>query len=140
MTFDPILGSIPASVPLRILLVEDHDDTRRSIEWYLKAHGHSVESARTVGEAMALINRASYDVLISDLGLPDGTGWEVARRTTELAPHTYAVAISGYGMVQDRARSKAVGFRSHLLKPFTPDELDTILSHATEAVLSHRSS
>lgn len=69
------------------------------------------------------------DVLISDIGLPDGDGWELLR-TAELRQPVFAIAMSGFGMNADRSKSKAAGFRHHLLKPFQPDELEGVLDEA----------
>ena len=68
-------------------------------------------------------------MLISDIGLPDGTGWELLQRL-QLPHPIYAIAMSGFGMNADQARSRAAGFRHHLLKPFPLNELDGLLEEA----------
>jgi CheY-like chemotaxis protein len=99
---------------------------------YLQMEGHTVAYARTMEEAYRTIPTAQCDVLISDVGLPDGTGWDLLKRLKEeQLPHpAYAVAVSGFGTPEDRERSKAAGFRHHLLKPFNPDDLDRLLEEA----------
>lgn len=115
--------------PLEILVVENHDDTLKYLRMYLEMSGNVVRSARTVAEALEQLDAADIDVLISDIGLPDGNGWELIERA-HLPTTVYAIAMSGFGMGPDQSRSTAAGFRQHLLKPFTPDELDVHLAEA----------
>lgn len=120
---------------LRVFIVENHADTLKWLSRYLESMGHVVIGAKTMAQALELLPQASYDVLISDIGLPDGDGWELLR-TVRLAQPLYAIAMSGFGMNADHVRSKAAGFRHHLLKPFVPDELDAALEEAArEAAL-----
>jgi CheY-like chemotaxis protein len=77
--------------------------------------------------ALKLAPTAEFDVLISDIGLPDGDGWELMKRLREQIPGMKAIAMSGYGMRADLEKSKAAGFASHLIKPFGPAELDAAL-------------
>ena len=79
--------------------------------------------------ALAAIPGAECDVLISDVGLPDGNGWELLRRLGSERPR-YAVAMSGFGMASDRERSLAAGYRHHLLKPVEPNQLEHLLDEA----------
>ena len=117
--------------PLRIFVVENHLDTLRSLSMYLEMMGHAVESARTMAGALAAIPRTACDVLISDIGLPDGDGWELMRTLTQQdhAP-VYCIAMSGFGMNADHLRSREAGYRKHLLKPFDPADLDVMLAEA----------
>jgi CheY-like chemotaxis protein len=116
---------------LRIFVVEDHADTLKWLELYLKACGHTVLTARTMHEALNALPQANVDVLISDIGLPDGDGWELLR-SANLSYPVYGIAISGFGMKADLAKSKAAGYRAHLLKPFKMSELDRLLEEAAE--------
>lgn len=113
---------------LRIFVVENHDDTRVLLCILLEQMGHVVQSAGTMREALHAIPGSGCDVLISDIGLPDGDGWELMRRL----PHrpALALAMSGRGMTGDRARSHAAGFHYHLVKPTGPEELAHILERA----------
>ena len=115
--------------PLRVFVVENHADTLKWLVRYLESMGHVVHSAKTMTQALDRLPRETYDVLISDIGLPDGDGWELLR-TAQLAQPLYAIAMSGFGMNADHVRSKAAGYRHHLLKPFVPDELDAALEAA----------
>ena len=102
--------------PLRILLVEDHLDTRQVMSVLLSSFGCIVSVAGTVKEAVALADREQFDLLVSDIGLPDGTGLEVMRRVSE-RQHVKAIAISGFGQEDDLRRSREAGFVMHLTKP-----------------------
>ncbi len=113
---------------LKIFVVDDHADTLATFSLYLQSFGHTVATARTISEALVLWPRSPHDVLLCDLRLPDGDGWELIAR---LVPHPlYAVACSGLGSAEDRAKSQAADFRHHLLKPFQLTSLEAILREA----------
>jgi CheY-like chemotaxis protein len=115
--------------PLRIFIVENHEDTRFLLGLLLEQLGHTVFSATTLGDALEQLPDAECEVLISDIGLPDGNGWELLARLGDEAPR-YAIAMSGFGMASDRQRSLAAGYRHHLLKPVEPNELERLLDEA----------
>ena len=121
--------------PLRIFIVENHEDTRFLLGLLLEQLGHTVFSATTLGDALDELPDAECDVLISDIGLPDGNGWELMARLGDEAPR-YAVAMSGFGMASDRARSLAAGYRHHLLKPVEPTQLERLLDEAAAEIKS----
>ena len=116
--------------PLRIFVVEDHKDTLKALQLYLEQLGHIVLFAQTKAEALKEIPTSNCQVLISDINLPDGNGWELMRELENSRP-SYAIALSGYGMKADRAMSSDVGFRHHVVKPVFPEKLDTLLDEAT---------
>jgi CheY-like chemotaxis protein len=118
---------------LRIFVVENHADTLKYLSLYLEQMGHTVLSAASMHEALGALPSARCDVLITDIGLPDGDGWELLKRA-HLPSTVYAIAMSGFGMNADRAKSKAAGFRHHILKPFVPDDLDSMLEEAAREV------
>ena len=121
---------------LRIFVVENHADTLKYLSLYLEAMGHSVVSAKTMVEALEALPRADCDVLISDIGLPDGDGWTLLH-TVRLPRPIYAIAMSGFGMNADHVKSKDAGYRHHLLKPFVPSELDAALTEAAQEAAAH---
>ena len=125
------------SHPLRIFIVENHADTLSLLTRYLQRMGHTVCSAKTMTGALTALPDSPCDVLISDLGLPDGDGWQLMERA-QLPPTVYAIAVSGFGMNADRLKSKAAGFRRHLLKPFVPTELEAALEEASREAASKR--
>lgn len=106
----------PASVDgLRLLLVEDHADTARVLSRLLEISGHTVEVASSVAEALAAAERQSFDLVVSDLGLPDGSGHDVMRALRSRG--LQGIALSGFGMEDDIRRSNESGFVDHLTKP-----------------------
>jgi CheY-like chemotaxis protein len=111
---------------MTILLVEDHLDTRRALRTYLELMGHSVVEAHDVKSALASATEP-FDVLICDLGLPDGDGWTLFE-TLSKSRSIPAIAVSGYSLPADLARSKSAGFLAHLIKPGDPKEFDAALA------------
>jgi PAS domain S-box-containing protein len=114
------------SKPLRILLVEDHQDTRRTLSRLLTHFGHSVVTAENVESAMDIMGSNNIDVVLCDIGLPDGSGYEVAAQARAKG-HIKAIALTGFGTEQDVQRSKEAGFDFHLVKPINFQELQTVL-------------
>ncbi len=100
----------------RILLVEDHEDTLRMMQKLLTMFGYRVQTATSVKSARDLADRATFDLVISDIGLPDGSGLDVMQhfRARQKAK---GIALSGFGMEEDLRRSKDAGFARHLTKP-----------------------
>jgi CheY-like chemotaxis protein len=112
---------------LKFFVVENHQDTLDAIKMFLEVQGHSVEVAPDMKSALKLAPKANFDVLISDIGLPDGDGWELMKSLREKIPGLKAIAMSGYGMRADLEKSKAAGYAAHLIKPFGPVELNEAL-------------
>jgi PAS domain S-box-containing protein len=113
--------------PLRILLVEDHRDTRYTLSRLLTHFGHEVLTADNIKRAIEIVTAGKIDVLLSDIGLPDGSGYDVilqAKRKQRIK----AVAITGFGTEEDVRRSKEAGFDFHLVKPIDLHELQTVLA------------
>ena len=111
---------------LTFFVVENHQDTLDAIRMFLQSQGHQVESALDMKSALQCAQKKKFDVLISDIGLPDGDGWELMKKLREQMP-VRGIAMSGYGMRADLDKSKAAGFAAHLIKPFGPAELDAAL-------------
>lgn len=108
----------------RILLVEDHLDTATAIERVLRGAGFSVAHAPTVAASVEQWRAGRFDLLISDLGLPDGTGLDVIRAIRDLpGREVRAICMSGYGMESDLNHSRAAGFQAHLIKPVSKQRL-----------------
>jgi PAS domain S-box-containing protein len=112
--------------PLRILVVEDHRDTRRTLSRLLTHFGHEVLAADNVHRALEIIGSGEIDVLLCDIGLPDGSGYEVITQAKGKRP-IHAVALTGFGTEEDIRRSKEAGFDLHLVKPIDLHELQTVL-------------
>lgn len=123
----PTTATRPAPARLRILLVEDHAPTREALSALLRRRKHLVSTAGSLEEARKLVIQQSFDLLISDLGLPDGTGYELM---AELAPKLplKGIAVSGFGMEHDIAHSQEAGFVNHLIKPVRIEALEAALA------------
>jgi CheY-like chemotaxis protein len=117
-----------ASRPLRILLVEDHADSATALSTLLETFGHAVTVASSVQEALA--QPSPFDLVMSDIGLPDGDGFQLmeALRRTKPKP-VRGIALSGFGSEQDARRSREAGFAEHLTKPVDLDRLLAAIAH-----------
>lgn len=103
--------------PLRILLVEDNVNSLRVMARLLGRRGHRVATAESVEAALRVADeQGEFDLLISDLGLPDGTGLDLMRRLRSTGGPP-GIALSGFGMDDDLRRSREAGFVEHLTKP-----------------------
>jgi CheY-like chemotaxis protein len=113
--------------PLRILLVDDHVDTLKVLRRLLEGDGHSVTAAASVYEAARAVKGNVFDLLISDIGLPDGSGLDVLQSARDCQPHLPAIAMTGFGMEQDIRQSEKAGFTLHLTKPVDVNSLETAI-------------
>ncbi len=117
---------------MRLLLVEDHQDTQQMLARLLEHRGYIVRCAASVTAALTMLAREPIDILVSDIGLPDATGHELMRHVKRLYSIP-GVAISGFGMDGDIKASQDAGFISHLTKPVDLNQLDAILRTCAEA-------
>jgi len=116
----------------RVLVVDDDEDTADGMAALLSASGHEVRVAHDGPAAIATALEFHPQVVLTDLGLPQFNGYEVAarmRQHPDLA-RTVLVAITGHGQEQDRVRTRAAGFDHHLVKPVEPDEVLRIVGGA----------
>jgi PAS domain S-box-containing protein len=120
------LTSRPPPKRLRILLVEDHGDTRHALSRLLTHFGHQTAVASNRESALAMMASQTFDVVLCDIGLPDGSGHDVVSQAKQKWP-IKAVAITGFGTDEDVRRSKRAGFDFHLVKPLDVDELQDVL-------------
>ena len=113
---------------LNVLVVENHSDTRQSMRVFLHALGYQANEAESVAAALALTERMHFDVLLSDISLPDGDGWHLLEQLVARGTRpTHAIAMSGLGGSMDHLRSHRAGFEAHLVKPFVPEVLEEAL-------------
>ncbi len=137
-TTEPARGAMP----LRLLVVEDHRDTAETLCRLLIRRGHIVKSAHSCAAALETAHSSRFDVVVTDIGLPDGNGVDLFRQLREQSGNRdlLGVALSGFGMDEDLARSQAAGFVEHLTKPVDFAVLDRCLAdigrglHATAPV------
>ena len=120
---------------LRILLVEDHEDTNRSLTQLLRRRGYYVQPAKSVQSAIEAAAQERFDVLVSDIGLPDGSGIDLMEKLA--SEHAlFGIALTGFGMEDDVRRSREVGFNHHLVKPVDLNRLDSLIQQADKIVES----
>ena len=110
-----------------ILLVEDHKPTRDTFARLMTKRNYEVMVAETVAQALALGAQHKFDLVISDIGLPDGDG-NALMRTLRARHGLHGIALSGYGMEQDVTRSREAGFITHLTKPISVHAMETALA------------
>src|SRR2546423_6155333 len=122
----------PQRQAMRVLLVEDHQDTNRSLTRLLRRRGYQVESAVDVKSALDLTAKQQFDVLVSDLGLPDGSGLDIMRMLNSERP-LFGIALTGFGMDDDIRKSRDAGFKYHLVKPIDLNKLDTLIQQNAAA-------
>ncbi|HYR85878.1 MAG TPA: ATP-binding protein [Terriglobia bacterium] len=110
---------------LRVLLVEDDDDTREVVSDALKRYGASVIEAASAGEALQLFVTKSPDVLVADIGMPDMNGYELLSkiRSEDRGRDIPAVAVTAFASPEDRQKSLRAGFQAHISKPISVKEL-----------------
>jgi PAS domain S-box-containing protein len=111
---------------VRLLLLEDHDDTARALTRLLENRGYEIELAGTVAAALEAVERDRFDLLLCDLGLPDGTGIDFIAKVRQTRK-TPAIALTGFGMQQDVDRAKQAGFDAHLTKPVSLQKLEVTI-------------
>jgi CheY-like chemotaxis protein len=123
-------AAVPAGRKVRVLIIEDSQDTARTLQVLLTRFGHEVTMAHSGPAGVAAARQGRPDVVLCDLGLPEMDGYEVARalRGDAATARTRLIAVSGYGQEEDRRRSEQAGFDLHLTKPVDPIELQRLLA------------
>jgi signal transduction histidine kinase/ActR/RegA family two-component response regulator len=116
---DPIQG-------LKILLVEDHRDTAAVMSRLLRGLGHEVTTASSIAISIEVAGQRNFDLVMSDLGLPDGSGLDLMKQLRE--QHGLpGIAVSGYGMEDDLRQTHEAGFIAHLTKPVSFNQIEAVL-------------
>jgi CheY-like chemotaxis protein len=115
---------------LSVLVGEDQADTAISEAIVLTLEGHAVKVARNGPAALRKVCQWQPDVVLLDIGLPGMDGYQVAREITamKLPKRPFLVAVTGYGMAEDKKKSREAGIREHLVKPVQPDVLLKLLT------------
>ena len=117
----------------RIFVVEDHEPTARALKTYLETQGYDVTVANGVASALKRAKDANFDLLVCDISLADGTGWDLMKKLSERRP-IRGIAFTASGAPEDIARSKAVGFIEHFVKGSPAEDLVS----AIEQALNHQ--
>ena len=118
---------------VRVLVVDDDDDDSRDlVAAILVEHGATVASASSAREALRLVEDTLPDVLVSDIGMPEVSGYSLIREIRGMsgtrAGSTPAIALTAYGRAADAQRALAVGFQAHVTKPVDPDGLASLVA------------
>lgn len=114
-------------------MIEDHAESLEALTIFLTRRGHTVESAQSVEEAEAKLPHSDCQLILSDIQLPDGTGWDLLT-SGHVPPGVFAVAMSGCGTDSDQAQSKEAGFKAHLVKPMRLADVENVLAEARSAL------
>ena len=114
---------------LRLLVVEDHVDSAELLAELLTGNGHVVRVATTASDAIAIATEQTFDVVLSDVGLPDASGYELMQQLRDRFAMK-GIAVTGSGRASDIERGREAGFAMHLTKPFSlrtlQQALDTV--------------
>jgi signal transduction histidine kinase len=116
-----------ATTNYHIFLVDDHADSVREVQLFLEKSGYLVTTADSINAALRIAQGQKFDLLVSDIGLPDGEGHDLVRLMRERGHKSKCIALSGYGTEQDITRSHTAGFQEHLVKPVLPQDLLTTI-------------
>ena len=118
----------------RILLVEDNVDTAKVMGRLLTSFGHVVRTAGSVADALQVAGAEPFELVISDIGLPDGSGYDLMRQLRSAAPAPVrGIALSGFGMEEDVRKSREAGFDEHLTKPVNLQRLEAAILRVAAA-------
>ncbi len=112
---------------LRLLVVEDHLDTAELLADLLARRGHRVVIAGCASDALRLASEETFDVVVSDVGLPDATGYDLMKELRARCP-IKGIAMSGYGRAEDLEKSREAGFEEHLTKPIMLQKLEQAIA------------
>jgi len=120
----PVLAPIPGRPP-HLLVVDDHQDTCTGLKMILERRGYDITVAYTADQAVEKARREKFDLLISDIGLPDRSGYELMQEMRGRG--VPGIALSGFGMESDVNRARAAGFSEHLTKPINFERLEEVI-------------
>ena len=121
---------------MNVLLVEDHEGSREVLSSLLTHCGHEVATAANMQDALRLLAHLRFEVLVSDIGLPDGSGLELVAEAKKRQPWKKTVALTAQGQSEERERGLRAGFDEYLTKPFDFHRLRSILAEAPPALIS----
>ena len=111
----------------RILFVEDHHATRVALSKLLGLDGYELATADCCAAALRLAHAQPFDLLIADVGLPDGDGWSLLERMRGRYPLLRGIVMSGFGMPADLRHTQLAGYARHLTKPIDAEALRAVI-------------
>ena len=115
---------------MRILIVEDHDDTRDALERFLSRCGYGVAVAADLRTGLNLLQAQPFDAVISDIALPDGTGYALISETRRRGIRVLAIALTAYSYPRGAEEPRVTGFDFYLEKPLDTAKLQSLLRQA----------
>ena len=118
---------------MRILIVEDHDDTRDALERFLSRCGYGVAVAADLRTALNLLQSQPFNVVVSDIALPDGTGYALIGEARRRGINVLAIALTAYSYPREADEPKVTGFDYYLRKPLDCMKLRALLQEAGTA-------
>jgi len=121
----------PQQQTARLLVVDDHNDTCVGLKMILERRGYQVTTANSADEAVERAEAEDFDLLISDIGLPDRSGYELMQEL-HASKGLRGIALSGFGMENDVNRAREAGFSEHLTKPINFDRLEQAIQNLLE--------
>jgi CheY-like chemotaxis protein len=132
---DKSQGAPASSAQLQVMVVDDNTDAAESLGVLLDIEGHAAHIAHNGAEALQIAQEHALDVVFLDIGLPDMSGYDVARRLRMLPglQQTLLVALTGWGTQDDRQRTREAGFDRHLTKPAELPAVEELLRAAAQA-------
>jgi CheY-like chemotaxis protein len=113
---------------MRILIVEDHADSRYAVERFFSRRGHVVTAAGDLKSGLQFLHDQPFDAIISDIALPDGTGYAMMSEARRDGIDALAIAVSAYGFPNDAFEGGVTGFDYHVQKPFDLEFLHSLIT------------
>jgi len=117
--------------PRRLLVVDDHHDTCTGMKMMLERRGYDITVAHSADQAVEKARAQDFDLIISDIGLPDRSGYELMRELQTIRS-LRGIALSGFGMEHDVSKARAAGFSEHLTKPINFERLEEAIQNLLE--------
>ena len=116
--------------PGNLLLVDDDKGILEAMADYMRSFGHRVETARTANEAISRVRECPFDLILSDVNLPDQDGFTVLESVRKTNPDTPVVLITGYGTIESAVEAIRLGAFDYLSKPLIDEELSLTVERA----------
>ena len=116
----------------KILIVDDEELMRQFLAEALTRKKYEIDLAKNGKEALSLLKKNNYDLLITDMKMPDISGIDLLRKTREMAPNTQVIVMTAYGTIENAVEAIRLGAFNYLLKPFTPDAIETLIEKVGE--------
>ena len=120
------------SAPLAVLIVDDEPGFRKMLEWGLAGQGMSVESAENGAQGVEMAGKKNFDVIISDITMPEMDGLKLLQAIKRSSPHTEVIIATGFGAVETAVFAMQQGAFDFILKPYDLEHLLTCVQRAVE--------